>query len=88
MLRRGKEMAGGHVVFTEGNTALACTCGPTCNCKIDPKDHTKCGCGKPIKRINLEGTGLYFCNCGGSLRLQHALGQARRLQVRNAAAPG
>lgn len=62
----GKEMAGGHVVFTEGNTALACTCGPTCTCKIDPNDHTKCGCGKPIRRINLEGTGLYFCNCGGS----------------------
>ena len=62
----GKEMAGGHVVFMEGNTALACTCGPTCTCKIDPQDHTKCGCGKPIKKINLEGTGLYFCNCGGS----------------------
>lgn len=62
----GKEMAGGHVVFTEGNTALACTCGPTCTCKIDPTDNAKCGCGKPIKRLNLEGTGLYFCNCGGS----------------------
>ena len=62
----GKEMAGGHVVFTEGNTALVCTCGPTCTCKIDPNDHTKCGCGKPVKRVNLEGTGLYFCNCGGS----------------------
>jgi hypothetical protein len=62
----GKEMAGGHVVFMEGNTALACTCGPTCVCKIDPNDHTKCGCGKPIKRINLEGTGIYFCNCKGS----------------------
>jgi hypothetical protein len=62
----GTEMAGGHVVFTEGNTALVCTCGPTCTCKIDPNDHTKCGCGKPIKRINLEGTGIYFCNCGGA----------------------
>jgi hypothetical protein len=62
----GKEMAGGHVVYMEGNTALACTCGPTCTCKIDPKDHTKCGCGKPIKRIDLTGTGIYFCNCGGS----------------------
>lgn len=62
----GKEMAGGHVVFTEGNTALACTCGPTCTCTIDPNDHTKCGCGKPIKRLDLEGTGVYFCNCGGS----------------------
>ena len=62
----GKELVGGHVVFTEGNTALVCTCGPTCTCQIDPKDHTKCGCGKPVKKINLEGTGLYFCNCGGS----------------------
>lgn len=62
----GKEMAGGHVVYMEGNTALACTCGPTCVCEINPKDHSKCGCGKPIKRINLEGTGIYFCNCKGS----------------------
>ena len=62
----GKEMVGGHVVFMEGNTALACTCGPTCTCKIDPNDHTKCGCNKPVKKINLEGTGLYFCNCKGS----------------------
>ena len=62
----GKEMAGGHVVFMEGNTALVCTCGPDCTCKIDPKDHTKCGCGKPVKRIDLTGTGLYFCNCKGS----------------------
>jgi hypothetical protein len=62
----GKEMIGGHVVFMEGNTALACTCGPTCTCKIDPNDHAKCGCNKPVKRINLEGTGIYFCNCKGS----------------------
>ena len=62
----GKEMAGGHVVFVEGNTALVCGCGPTCACSIDPNDHSKCTCGQPVKRINLEGTGLYFCNCGGS----------------------
>ena len=62
----GKEMAGGHVVFTEGNTALVCTCGPDCSCAIDPNDHTKCGCGKPVRRIDLKGTGLYFCNCGGA----------------------
>jgi hypothetical protein len=62
----GKEMVGGHVVFTEGNTALVCTCGPGCSCAIDPNDRTKCGCGKPIKRIDLKGTGIYFCNCGGS----------------------
>ena len=62
----GKELAGGHVVWTEGNTALVCTCGAECACKIDPKDHTKCGCNQPVKRIDLTGTGVYFCNCGGS----------------------
>ena len=62
----GKEMAGGHVVWIEGNTALACTCGPDCSCAIDPKDHSRCGCGKPVKKIDLKGTGLYFCNCGGA----------------------
>jgi hypothetical protein len=59
-------MAGGHVIFVEGNTALACTCGPECSCAIDPNDHGKCGCGKPVKKIDLKGTGLYFCNCGGA----------------------
>jgi hypothetical protein len=62
----GKEMAGGHVVWVEGSTALVCTCGPECSCAIDPKDHTKCGCGQPVKKIDLKGTGLYYCNCGGS----------------------
>lgn len=62
----GKEMAGGHVIWVEGTTALVCTCGPGCTCAIDPNDHTKCGCGKPVKRVELKGTGLYFCNCGGS----------------------
>ena len=62
----GKEMVGGHVIWVEGNTALACTCGPDCSCKIDPNDHSKCGCGKPVKKIDLKGTGLYFCNCHGA----------------------
>ncbi len=62
----GKPMNAGHVVLMEGNTALVCTCGADCTCQIDPKDHTKCGCNKPIRRIELGGTGLYFCNCGGS----------------------
>lgn len=62
----GKEMAGGHVIFMEGTTALVCACGPHCSCKIDPNDHGKCGCGKPVKRIDLTGTGIWFCNCGGS----------------------
>jgi len=62
----GKPMAGGHVIWAEGNAVLACTCGPDCRCEIDPKDHSKCGCDKPVKKIDLKGTGLYFCNCGGS----------------------
>lgn len=62
----GKELAGGHVIYTEGNTALVCPCGPDCACALDPKDRTKCGCGKPVKRVNLEKTGIWFCNCGGS----------------------
>lgn len=62
----GKPMNGGHVVRTEGNTALVCTCGPACSCAIDPKDPAKCGCGKQVRRLDLTGTGLYFCNCGGS----------------------
>jgi len=62
----GKAMNAGHVVWMEGTTALVCTCGADCTCKIDPNDHTKCGCNKPIRKIDLAGTGLYFCNCGGS----------------------
>jgi hypothetical protein len=62
----GKEMAGGHVVWAEGNTVLACTCGPDCTCAIDPKDKTTCGCGKPVKKIDLRGTGLWYCSCGGA----------------------
>ena len=60
----GKPMNAGHVVWMEGSTALVCTCGADCTCKIDPKDRTKCGCGKPIRHIDLAGTGLYFCGCG------------------------
>ena len=62
----GKPMNAGHVVWIEGTTALVCPCGDTCTCKIDPNDHTKCGCGKPVVKINLAGTGIYFCNCKGS----------------------
>jgi len=64
----GKELAGGHVIWTEGNTALACACGTSCpaSCALDPNDRTKCSCGTPVKRLNLQGTGIHFCNCGGS----------------------
>ena len=57
-------MNAGHVIGLEGTTALVCICGAECTCKIDPKDHTKCGCGKPIRHIDLAGTGIYHCSCG------------------------
>jgi hypothetical protein len=58
-------MNAGHVIGMEGTTALVCTCGADCTCKIDPKDPAKCGCGKPVRKIDLAGTGLYVCGCGG-----------------------
>jgi hypothetical protein len=62
----GKPMNAGHVLWMEGTTALVCPCGADCTCTIDPNDHAKCGCGKPVRRIDLAGTGIYFCNCKGS----------------------
>lgn len=71
----GKPMSAGHVVRMEGSTALVCTCGAGCNCALDPNDRTKCGCGQPIRRIDLAGTGIYFCNCGGSCGCNTVSGQ-------------
>ena len=30
------------------------------------KDPNKCLCGTEVKRVNMAGTDIYFCNCGGS----------------------
>ena len=63
----GQPMKWGHVVKVEGNEALLCTCKEGCKCRgLDPKDPIKCTCGGPVKRVSLKGTGIYFCNCGGS----------------------
>ena len=63
----GQPMKWGHVLKTEGNEAILCTCKEGCKCSgFDPKDPTKCSCGNPVKRANLKGTGIYFCNCAGS----------------------
>ena len=63
----GKPMKWGHVIKTEGNEAILCQCGEGCKCSgLDEKDPTKCKCGTAVKRVNLAGTGIYFCNCGGS----------------------
>jgi len=55
-----------HVIKMEGDRALLCQCGGDCGCAIDPKDATKCGCGKPVRQVSLKGTGIYFCNCAGA----------------------
>ena len=63
----GNPMKWGHVIRTEGNEALLCQCAEGCKCAgLDPNNPDNCMCGKPIKRVSLEGTGIYFCNCGGS----------------------
>ncbi len=40
--------------------------GGDCTCELNSEDPTKCTCGKEVKQVNLEGKGLYYCNCGGS----------------------
>ncbi|MBF0608577.1 MAG: hypothetical protein SFH39_04890 [Candidatus Magnetobacterium sp. LHC-1] len=58
----GRESASTHVLKIEGDEAVLCTCGASCSCTIDPKDPTKCSCGKPVKKVSLKG--LYVCSCG------------------------
>ena len=63
----GAPLKWGHVLKIEGNEAILCQCMEGCKCGgLDPNDPTKCVCGNPVKRVNLAGTGIYFCNCGGS----------------------
>jgi hypothetical protein len=62
----GHELKAGNLKKVEGDVALLCGCDSNCKCTIDAKDPTKCGCGKPIQKVSLKGTGIYFCNCGGS----------------------
>lgn len=62
----GHALVPGHVIKVEKDVALVCLCEPGCKCVLDPKDPTKCGCNKPVRKASLKGTGLYFCNCGGS----------------------
>lgn len=65
--RCGKPMKWGHMLRVEGSVASLCGCEEGCRCAgLDPKDPSKCACGKPVKKVDLKGTGIYFCNCGGS----------------------
>jgi len=63
----GNPLKWGHVLKVEGNEAILCQCAEGCRCAgLDPNDPSKCACGTSVKRVNLAGTGIYFCNCGGS----------------------
>ena len=63
----GAPLKWGHVLKIEGSEAILCQCNEGCSCGgLDAKDPSKCVCGTPVKRVDLTGTGIYFCNCGGS----------------------
>lgn len=63
----GTALKWGHLLRVEGNVGTLCQCNAGCTCGgLDPKDPAKCVCGTPVKRVNLAGTGIYFCNCGGA----------------------
>jgi hypothetical protein len=61
----GTELAVAHIVKVDGHDAKLCAHGG-CDCEIDAEDETKCTCGAEVRTVSLEGSGLYFCNCGGS----------------------
>ena len=63
----GEPLKWGHVLKVEGSEAILCQCAEGCACGgLDAKDPTKCVCGTPVKRVDMAGTGIYYCNCGGS----------------------
>lgn len=63
----GEPLKWGHVLKVEGSEAILCQCNEGCACGgLDAKDPTKCVCGTPVKRVDMAGTGIYYCNCGGS----------------------
>ena len=72
----GTEMAEAHLLKVEENEALVCACGSGCSCDLDAEDATKCSCGSDVKRVSLEGTGVYYCNCGGSCTCKYAAAEA------------
>ena len=64
--RCGHALVAGRVLKVDGTDALVCPSGAECQCAFNPADSTKCGCGKPVRKMSLEGSGLYVCACGSS----------------------
>lgn len=56
-----------HVLKIEQTDAILCQCEEGCRCYgLDPGNPDNCSCGVKTKKISLVGSGIYFCNCGGS----------------------
>lgn len=63
----GRPLKWGHVLKIRKNEAILCQCGEGCRCYgVDPQYPARCTCGVLTKQVSLVGTGIYFCNCGGS----------------------
>jgi len=67
----GAELVEGRMLMVDGSIASLCTCGPDCKCEIGD-DPDSCGCGNPMRKVDLAGTGIYYCNCGGSCKCNFA----------------
>jgi hypothetical protein len=67
----GSDLVEGRMLMVDGSVASLCTCGPECACEIG-EDGETCGCGNEIKKAELAGTGIYYCNCGGSCKCNFA----------------
>jgi hypothetical protein len=72
----GTELAETHLLKVEENEALVCSCGSGCTCDLDAENPAACSCGTEVKRVSLEGTGVYYCNCGGSCTCKFAAAEA------------
>jgi hypothetical protein len=66
----GSDLVEARMLMVDGSIASLCACGPDCKCEIGDDPNT-CGCGNEMKKVDLAGTGLYYCNCGGSCKCNH-----------------
>ena len=71
----GSDLVAGRMLMIDGTVASLCGCGPECTCEIGD-DPDNCGCGNEMKKVDLAGTGLYYCNCGGSCKCNFVSAEA------------
>jgi hypothetical protein len=57
-----KPLKKANLVSIEGGYGLFCFCGENCDCKLDPKDPSKCTCGTSVRKLSLKGK--HICACG------------------------